>query len=391
MTDMFALAVKAELPLIAIQTDDPINIHTVVEHILEQKVGSTATKSVQEKGVYFYTHNPKDWKAVYKEALKKDSVFLVVNPSSVAPEMYNAGFIKCPVSLIENYIDTFHRGNEKKSLVHALNGLNYKNIRELCQLTYKKYGDINKEYLEEIRRNFFSLPTGLIDVTKKDMFYIPNQKVKTWLEKEAPFLKRSPMDCLKPRGLIFEGSPGVGKTLGAQYIANQLNIPIYLLDIGILMNKYVGESEKNLEACLRTIENMSPCVMLIDEVEKMFVGSSNDTSTRLLGRLLWWLQSRESDTLTVMTTNDLDKIPPELWRPGRIDRKMWFSKLDRFKEVPDFVGNYLDTFSGILGETEKQVIYDRVCHHAEAMAEDVSHSNAVQWVLSAVKEELLNA
>ena len=385
---MFKLAVEAELPLIAVQTDDPLNIHIIMEHILEKSIRRTSTKSVKENGIYIYSHEPQDWGAVYKSALNMDSVFIVINPKKIDPCMYDAGFVECPTSFLENYVGTFHIGDGKKQIVQALSGLSFKNIRELCQITYKKYGEIKKENLDNVRRNFFTLPTGLIDITKDELFYVPNDKVVKWLEKESPFFIRSPMDCLKPRGLIFDGSPGVGKTLGAQYIAKELGVPIYLLDIGTIMNKYVGESEKNLDACLRTISSLSPCVMLMDEVEKIFTGSSNDTSTRLLGRLLWWLQSRESDTLTIMTTNDIDKIPPELWRPGRIDKKIWFSELSSYKDVPSFTQSYLNTFQDLLNPEDITAIYNDVCNKATSV-QSVSHSKVVQWVLTSVKEKLL--
>lgn len=69
------------------------------------------------------------------------------------------------------------------------------------------------------------------------------------------------------------------------------------------------------------------CTLLIDEVEKLFVSEGdNGVLQRLLSQLLWWLSEHKSQVLTVMTTNDYSKLPPELFREGRVDLSM---------EIPD--------------------------------------------------------
>jgi SpoVK/Ycf46/Vps4 family AAA+-type ATPase len=61
-------------------------------------------------------------------------------------------------------------------------------------------------------------------------------------------------------------------------------------------------------------------VVLIDEVEKVFVkDQDNGVMQRMMSQLLWWLSEHRSQVLTVMTTNDRSKIPPELFREGRIN------------------------------------------------------------------------
>ena len=70
------------------------------------------------------------------------------------------------------------------------------------------------------------------------------------------------------------------------------------------------------------------CVLLLDEVEKIFSGNDDQGVTqRILSQLLWWLSEHRSKVLTVMTTNHLDNIPPELYRPGRIDRVVEIKRL----------------------------------------------------------------
>ena len=116
--------------------------------------------------------------------------------------------------------------------------------------------------------------------------------------------------------------------MGAKHIAKSLELPLYLLNLGALSSKYFSESEKHMVRCLQQAENSAPCVLLIDEAEKLFAHTEDSgTSARLLAHLLWWLQEHNGKVLTIMTTNDESIIPPELWREGRIDKKLEFLPL----------------------------------------------------------------
>ncbi len=80
---------------------------------------------------------------------------------------------------------------------------------------------------------------------------------------------------------------------------------------------------------MKQAEQSSPCILLIDEVEKLFHthGDDSGVTSRLLGSILWWLQEHESKVFTIMTTNKESAIPPELYRQGRIDQEVNFGKL----------------------------------------------------------------
>jgi SpoVK/Ycf46/Vps4 family AAA+-type ATPase len=159
---------------------------------------------------------------------------------------------------------------------------------------------------------------------------------------------------LRPRGLLLSGKPGTGKTMGAKRIASRLNVPLMRLDLGIVMSKYVGESEANLATALARVEEAQPCVMLIDEVEKLFHGEDESGVTQnLLAGLLWWMQEHRAAVLTIMTTNDMKKLPPELIRPGRIDcqietkgiaQKDWAAFIRKQVEELGYNPEYVVTF-----------------------------------------------
>jgi SpoVK/Ycf46/Vps4 family AAA+-type ATPase len=65
----------------------------------------------------------------------------------------------------------------------------------------------------------------------------------------------------------------------------------------------------------------SPCVLWIDEIEKGIGSDSGEsgTSKRVLGTLLTWMAERTSRVFVVATANDIQFMPPELMRKGRLD------------------------------------------------------------------------
>jgi len=148
--------------------------------------------------------------------------------------------------------------------------------------------------------------------------------LKAWLERarvgftpEARALGLPP-----PRGVLIVGVQGCGKSLAAKVIARAWKQPLLKLDAGRLYDKFIGESEKNLQKALDFAEAIAPCILWIDEIEKGFAsGGDADAglSQRMLGSFLTWLQEREASVFVAATANDVLVLPPELLRKGRFD------------------------------------------------------------------------
>lgn len=126
-----------------------------------------------------------------------------------------------------------------------------------------------------------------------------------------------------PKGIFLVGMPGCGKSLCAEATAACFGEaePLLKLDMGSLMDKYVGNSEEKLRRAIKTAEAVAPCVLWIDEIEKGFsgVGGQSDVVTRMFGTFLTWLQNKTSAVYVVATANNIDNLPPELKRKGRFD------------------------------------------------------------------------
>ena len=110
------------------------------------------------------------------------------------------------------------------------------------------------------------------------------------------------------RGLtaLFYGPPGTGKTMVAQLLARELGYDLYRIDLSQVVNKYIGETEKNLARIFDEAET-SHAVLFFDEADSLFakrteVKSSNDRYANL--EVNYLLQRMETyDGVTLLATN----------------------------------------------------------------------------------------
>ncbi|MEQ6970775.1 AAA family ATPase [Pectobacterium polaris] len=154
------------------------------------------------------------------------------------------------------------------------------------------------------------------------------ERLKSWLRNKKHIIddltKAQSLGISAPKGVLLVGMPGCGKSMSAKAVSSLFNVPLFRLDIGSLMGKFVGESEANMKAALKIAEQVSPCVLWIDELEKAFsgingAGGSTEITTRLFGYFLTWMQEKPGAVFVVATANDITNIPPELLRRGRFD------------------------------------------------------------------------
>jgi SpoVK/Ycf46/Vps4 family AAA+-type ATPase len=125
---------------------------------------------------------------------------------------------------------------------------------------------------------------------------------------------------------LFSGESGTGKTLAASYIASQLGIPIYRMDLGSILNKYIGETEKNITRVMDEACNQD-FILLIDEADALF-GKRTDAETsgeRFANMLTNYLLSRieQYSGIVLMTTNGISRIDSAFMR--RLDMIIEFN------------------------------------------------------------------
>jgi ATP-dependent 26S proteasome regulatory subunit len=129
-----------------------------------------------------------------------------------------------------------------------------------------------------------------------------------------------------PKGMIVLGVQGCGKSLCARAVAGEWKLPLVKFDTSAVYDKYIGETEKRIRKVFQVAEGLAPCVLWIDELEKVFAGSGPDSasadagvSSRLLASFLSWMQDRKAPVFVAATCNNVEVLPPELIRKGRFD------------------------------------------------------------------------
>lgn len=264
-------------------------------------------------------------------------------------------------SIIKEYIDDYRNDipiewddsdiREAASLLAGVTRIEAQNV--IAALIAKRI--IHKEDMDEIRfakDRLFSDISGLekIVVDEKVMGIGGLDGLRKWLDEKKALLAPAMRDEMKarglqsPRGILLVGVPGCGKSLSAKAISASWRLPLYRLDFATVQGQYVGQSEQQLKDALTTAENVSPCILWIDEIEKGLAGagSSNDggVSTRMVGQFLFWLQECKKQVFVVATANDVSMLPAELLRRGRFD-ELFFVDLPTAEERREILSLYV--------------------------------------------------
>jgi AAA+ superfamily predicted ATPase len=154
------------------------------------------------------------------------------------------------------------------------------------------------------------------------------ENLKQWLAQRRnswePQARQFGLD--PPKGVIILGVQGCGKSLCARSVAGEWKLPLVKFDTAAIYDKYIGETEKRIQKVFKVAEGLAPCVLWIDELEKVFAGSGPDSasadagvSSRLLASFLSWMQDRKAPVFVAATCNNVTVLPPELIRKGRFD------------------------------------------------------------------------
>jgi hypothetical protein len=216
----------------------------------------------------------------------------------------------------------------------ALRGLGIKQANDLLTLDYvENNGNIDPERLSRLKAQELASVHGVhFEGESHQLGGVGGlAHYKAWLRKRRyaflPEARDNGID--EPRGCVFVGVPGGGKTLTARATAGELKQPLIVLNLSECEGGIVGETATRMAEALSTVDALAPCTVLIDEIEKALGsgGEHDGGSKRTLVRLLLiWLQERQSQVFTCITSNDISGLPPELTRKGRID-EIWFVDL----------------------------------------------------------------
>ena len=259
-----------------------------------------------------------------------------VIPPSLAHEITTVEF-KLPddpaIDKAVRFVADGHTVDEESmpAIVSACRGMTQQQVEDRTALALRKFKRLNadaarlilNEKAEVIRRTglleYRDPPAGGLDLIGG----WDNVKRHVELDKPCFTDKAREFGIEFPRGLLLVGISGGGKTQMSLCIASYLGLPLIQLDVGSLMSKWVGESERNMREAIRLLEGLGACVLQLDEIEKGFggVGGEHDggSAQRSFGIFLKWLSDRSCPIYVVATANNIRALPVEFTRKGRFD------------------------------------------------------------------------
>jgi len=197
---------------------------------------------------------------------------------------------------------------------------------------------------------------------------------------------------------LFSGPSGTGKTLAAEVLANALDLPLFRVDLGRLVSKYIGETEKNLSALLEVATN-ERLLLLFDEADSLFARRSEvkDTHDRYSNLEVPFLLSKleRHKGPCILTSNLKQGIDPAFVRrfqmvvdfpfPDGVARsKLW--RLYMLEGAPIDENVETDNLARELELTGGQI--RNAAMHAAYLAASESSSITMKHIASAVEREL---
>ena len=145
-----------------------------------------------------------------------------------------------------------------------------------------------------------------------------------------------------PKGVLFYGEPGVGKTLLAKAIAGEAHVPFISVSGSDFVEMFVGVGAARVRDLFDTAKKHAPCIIFIDEIDAvgrsrgaLNLGGGHDEREQTLNQLLVEMDGFDTSEgiIVIAATNRPDILDPALLRPGRFDRQIFIPR-------PDVKGRY---------------------------------------------------
>ncbi|CBH15614.1 Transitional endoplasmic reticulum ATPase,putative [Trypanosoma brucei gambiense DAL972] len=142
-----------------------------------------------------------------------------------------------------------------------------------------------------------------------------------------------------PKGVLFYGPPGCGKTLLAKAIATECQANFISIKGPELLTMWFGESEANVRDVFDKARAAAPCVLFFDELDSVARsrGHSGDggASDRVINQILTEMDGMNSkkNVFIIGATNRPDVLDPAVMRPGRLDQLIYIPLPDKASRV----------------------------------------------------------
>lgn len=204
--------------------------------------------------------------------------------------------------------------------------------------------------------------------------------------------------------VLFAGPPGTGKTMGAEILAIELDLPMYRIDLSQVVNKYIGETEKNLKR-LFDAADVSDIILFFDEADSLFGQRSEvkDAHDRYANLEISYLLERMErfKGLAILATNrknDLDEAFLRRLRyiidfplPDRVQRKeIWLQVIPKNVDSSDVDFDFLAKSFRLAGGHIRSIVFNACLQSASVNGKTTSKDGeklGMEEIIAAVMRE----
>jgi hypothetical protein len=202
--------------------------------------------------------------------------------------------------------------------------------------------------------------------------------------------------------VLFAGPPGTGKTMGAEILAIELDLPIYRIDLSQVVNKYIGETEKNLKR-LFDAADVSDIILFFDEADAIFGQRTEvkDAHDRYANLEISYLLDRMErfKGLAILATNrkkDLDEAFMRRLRyiidfplPDEEERRLiWEQVIPVNVDASELDFDFLARQFRLAGGHIRSIVFNACLQSADSSEDDDRHARLnMDHVIIAVKRE----
>ena len=333
------LVIIDDLQVLQVSTESEVQ-HTV-EWILVRNSISTAIDQLVENGTCV--------------------VGIARNAKQLPPELIKAGRLEVTVTMLpptqaqrEAILESLlQRPDWARKLSGALAGCVAGDLQQLCSdATAKSQHELQWNDLIEAARLCIPSQLAQLDVTKtphcpfdgtdyakihewawsgfggyaeikKRIFRTVVMPWRRYLDEQVDSFSISP-----PRGVLFHGVTGVGKTFAAGCLAASLGLHVVRVRASDVLDKWLGGSEAAIRSLFARARGAAPCILFFDEIDAIASNRENDgvehdVSSRILTTFLNELDGVSSNgssgVLVMACTNRVQDLDAALLRPGRLE------------------------------------------------------------------------
>ncbi len=271
-----------------------------------------------------------DVDSLLDEFTKELVVVLDVDPSSEAERRYIIETIARELD-----IELYHQ--KLAELVLATAGLNLHQLESIILESYFSEHQFNVGKVKDLKSELVK-KSGTLEIREPQYSFLDvggYQVIKDFVRKYIINVlenteRADHFSLPLPKGILFFGPPGTGKSLFANALASEIQLPFIRLLTENIYSKWFGESGQRMKNAIQMAEKMSPAIVFIDEIDRFgkrssgYGDSASAESKRVFSQFLEWLGEPDRQAIVVGTTNVTEQLDEAFLRTGRFDYKIPF-------------------------------------------------------------------